>query len=262
MKFKQNDLFGSSDNSFKKVRLNELIPHPKNTTLHPEVEDEKEIERIKQSILEQGLINPICCKEENGRYVILSGHLRHKALTCLVNEGYEHYHEIQVKIVSFDTEEDELEYLLDANALTRRTTDYTKMMHIATYSQIYDEKKKNSELNIGDSEQAYISQKMGISKRQVCKFLFIRNNLEEKVINEIISGNEMSLNKLYQRMKELEIQEMGLDEKDIKKSLISDINFTDENISFSVKTEKTLQKVSKDLERLNKSVLSLLQCKD
>lgn len=261
MKYQQNDLFANNENGLKKVRLSELRPHPKNAMLHPEIEDEKEIERMKQSVLLQGLINSICCKEENGKYIILSGHLRYKALISLVNLGYTQFNEIQVKIVSFDNEEDEMEYLLDANALTRRNTDYTKMMHIAAYSAIYDEKKKCNKVQVGVSEQVFISEKMGISKRQVCKFLYIRNNLDDELIDEIIKGNEVSLNKLYQRMKDLEIQDIGLDRKAVKKRLISD-NIENRNFDLTVKTKKTLQKVSKDLEKLNGSTTTLLQSED
>lgn len=251
----------SNENGLKKVKLSELKPHPQNVILHPDMEDEIEIERLKNSILQQGLIHPICCKEENGKYIILSGNLRYKALMSLVNGGHQQFSEVYVKIVSFDNEKDELEYLLDANAISRRKTDYAKMMYVSAYQKMYDEKKERNELNVGISEQAYISEKMGISKRQVCKFIYIRNNLDNSLIKEIIDGNKMSLNKLYQRMKDLELQDIRLDRKDVKDQLIT-ANQADREFKLTVKTKKTLQKVSKDLERLDGSTMSLLECSE
>src|SRR5690554_1456371 len=130
----------NADSVYKKVSLKELKANSLNRYIYLAQEDENQLEKLKASIRANGLINPIVCKEKDGVFTILSGHLRKRALSELVQEGLNQYQEVQIIVVDVD-EEFELEYLLDANVVKRHKTDFSKMMEVRGYSSSYEKLK-------------------------------------------------------------------------------------------------------------------------
>lgn len=252
---------------YEVVDISKLEKHSNNSKIFLEIEDQVAHENLKSSILERGLIHPIVCKRSKKGYVIISGHRRHQALSALVKDGHFQFSSTRIKVVSFDSEMAEMEYILDANITNREISDYSKMMSVYEYSHIYDYKKKNRQLPSGLSQQVFVADKMKMGTRQVAKYLFIINNLEKELITEVLKNDEMSLNKLYIRIKELGIKDTeascGLSNIVNEPSNEPPVELVDQQQDIeakplNAKTRRHVERLVKDLVKINETSKSIL----
>lgn len=94
--------------NIEKININLIVPYKRNAKRHPK----KQIERIKQSILEFGFNDPLAVDENN---VIIEGHGRYEALKQL---GYKNVECIRLTNL---TEEQKKSYILIHNKLNMET---------------------------------------------------------------------------------------------------------------------------------------------
>ena len=88
-----------------------LVPHPKNVF---SMEHDEEYETLKKAIAEYGITNPILCYEDEGKYIILSGHRR---TSCAIELGL---NAVPVNVIEkFDNDIDALTLLGIENMSTR-----------------------------------------------------------------------------------------------------------------------------------------------
>ena len=90
--------------NIEKININLIVPYERNAKRHPK----KQIERIKQSILEFGFNDPLAVDENN---IIIEGHGRYEALKQL---GYKNVECIRLTNLS---EEQKKSYILIHNKL-------------------------------------------------------------------------------------------------------------------------------------------------
>ena len=94
--------------NIEKININFIVPYKRNAKRHPK----KQIERIKQSILEFGFNDPLAVDENN---IIIEGHGRYEALKQL---GYKNVECIRLANL---TEEQKKSYILIHNKLNMET---------------------------------------------------------------------------------------------------------------------------------------------
>lgn len=68
------------DDTILKLELNVLLENSKNSYIYLDEEDECQFANLKESIRTEGLIHPLVAKNTNGKYILISGHRRLKAL--------------------------------------------------------------------------------------------------------------------------------------------------------------------------------------
>jgi len=112
----------------------------------------KDFERLKKQIQKLGIYKPLIACEENGKYIILGGNMRLRALQEL---GYK---EVELSIVEAKTEKEKIEYSLSDNDRVG-----------------YYEEEKLAELVYPylkeiDLEEFKIDLEDSISLRQICEF--------------------------------------------------------------------------------------------
>lgn len=103
------------DGQIIKVNISELKPHPRNEEIYGVNED---ITELKEKIRKNGLVTTLTITGDN---VILSGNRRWKSCKQLVEEGDNRFCSVDCEVRNFDSEEDELEYLVISNDTREKT---------------------------------------------------------------------------------------------------------------------------------------------
>ena len=97
------------ENQIVKRKISDLKPHPQNEKIYGINED---VSDIKDSILKDGISDPLKITNDN---TIISGHRRWKVCCELVSEGHSAFDEVDCIIEHYDSIEDEINDLINAN---------------------------------------------------------------------------------------------------------------------------------------------------
>lgn len=96
-------------------RLDELTPHPRNEEIYGVNE---EVSTLVEKIRKSGVVTTLIITDDN---VIISGNRRWKSCKQLAAEGDKRFCSVDCEVKSFDSEEDELEYLVICNDTREKT---------------------------------------------------------------------------------------------------------------------------------------------
>ncbi len=96
-------------------RLDELTPHPRNEEIYGVNED---VSALVEKIRKSGVVTTLIITDDN---VIISGNRRWKSCKQLVVEGDKRFCSVNCEVKTFDSEEDELEYLVICNDTREKT---------------------------------------------------------------------------------------------------------------------------------------------
>jgi len=183
------------------VPVASIVDHPDNHLIYLEIEDAQSFQNLKQDIFENGIIHIPVCKKSGGDFVLVDGHRRLAVIRALIHEGHTQFDSIDIKLIRFSSEIDELDYMLAANVKVRKPSDYSRMMQIAAYSKIYDDRRKNNFIKKEMSRSNFIAQHMLMSERQVNKFLYIHNRFSKDEIKELLTDPSNTINRFYASLK-------------------------------------------------------------
>ena len=181
--------------------VNSLISRPENVP-YDKIEDnpdnifsandtEAEIEQLASSIENMGLIHrPAVSAQEDGTYLILSGHRRVRAM-----RDFLHYETIPVEV--YDNLSPEIESLIvyDANFVVRdNLTAEDKLVAYETYKDKLETMEENGELNnllgYNGSIKKYIADRLGVSERTIRRLKNVSENATAEEREEIRSGDK------------------------------------------------------------------------
>ena len=132
------------DGQIIKINISELKPHPRNEEIYGVNED---ITELKEKIRKNGLVTTLTVTGDN---VILSGNRRWKSCKQLVEEGDNRFCTVDCEVRNFDSEEDELEYLVISND-TREKTIEQKAREAQTLIEV--EKKRAEKRRLATLKQ-------------------------------------------------------------------------------------------------------------
>ena len=149
---KENILSG---NNLKTVSLSEIIENEKNVLFRELTE--KEMEELKSSIQEVGLLEPLVVVQEGEQYKLISGHQRKKALEELGMD------KVAVNIVNLQDEDEELA-LIHANIKQRKLNDMELARVIKAEKEIIQQKIKKGTLKNQGRAIEQVANNLEISK--------------------------------------------------------------------------------------------------
>jgi len=206
--------------TFIKVQLNQLHEHDFNEEVYPSQADNETVRQVMESILTNGFDGVITCtKRGTDRYIIVSGHIRYRALSQLVKEGHTQFNEVMVYLKEFKSIQEEKMYILDMNNAKRSLNDIHQFKSIGIYLELY---RSNPDSDSSKrSEIQFLCDKLNLSERQIYKYLSIYKYYEgnvEKSIQEI--NKHGSVNKTVQF---LEKEKLGSKPSFVKKNTIKSI---------------------------------------
>ena len=174
----------------KKIKLNQLLEAPQEWNFYRKL-PAKKMQELIDSILTVGLLNPIIVwEQDNGNYMILSGHNRVRAYSILnknSKDGKE-YSAIEAIIKQKDEINEEIakQIIIDTNWVQRDLSTSEKVKSIMTkYTQL----KKISKLNKNYFDiNSLIAKEYNLTKRQIINYKTL-NKLIPKIQQSIDDGN-------------------------------------------------------------------------
>ena len=225
---KENILSG---NNLKTVSLSEIVENEKNVLFRELTE--KEMEELKSSIREVGLLEPLVVVQEGELYKLISGHQRKKALEEL---GIE---KVAVNIVNLQDEDEELA-LIHANIKQRKLNDMELARVIKAEKEIIQQKIKKGTLKNQGRAIEQVANNLEISKDKAKRL--DRLNLLIPELQLLVEQGKITTGKA---------QEIGLLDIETQKILYSSLK---ENIE-----EFSLEEIKKIKQHDETKRLELLQ---
>lgn len=226
---KENILSG---NNLKTVSLSEIIENEKNVLFRELTE--KEMEELKSSIQEVGLLEPLVVVQEGELYKLISGHQRKKALEEL---GIE---KVAVNIVNLQDEDEELA-LIHANIKQRKLNDMELARVIKAEKEIIQQKIKKGTLKNQGRAIEQVANNLEISKDKAKRL--DRLNLLIPELQLLVEQGKITTGKA---------QEIGLLDVETQKILYSSLKENIEKFSLEEIKKIKQQDETKRLDLLKK----------
>ena len=186
----------------QKISLDKIVTHPTFQTLLPI--NEKELANIVKDMEENGFdkSKPICIwREEN---VLIDGYTR---FTAAKEAGLSEIYKYEM---SFDTEQEALEYAMKQQLNRRNLNDAGKIMLIEKLDNLRNPGRKSSDPEAdaeprGKSAQA-LAESLGIGTRTVERARHVLANADEETLEEVKSG-KTSINQAAKKIKQQKDEE-------------------------------------------------------
>lgn len=226
---KENILSG---NNLKTVSLSEIIENEKNVLFRELTE--REMEELKSSIQEVGLLEPLVVVQEGEKYKLISGHQRKKALEELGMD------KVAVNIVNLQDEDEELA-LIHANIKQRKLNDMELARVIKAEKEIIQQKIKKGTLKNQGRAIEQVANNLEISKDKAKRL--DRLNLLIPELQLLVEQGKITTGKA---------QEIGLLDVETQKILYSSLKENIEKFSLEEIKKIKQQDETKRLDLLKK----------
>lgn len=226
---KENILSG---NNLKTVSLSEIIENEKNVLFRELTE--REMEELKSSIQEVGLLEPLVVVQEGEQYKLISGHQRKKALEELGMD------KVAVNIVNLQDEDEELA-LIHANIKQRKLNDMELARVIKAEKEIIQQKIKKGTLKNQGRAIEQVANNLEISKDKAKRL--DRLNLLIPELQLLVEQGKITTGKA---------QEVGLLDVETQKILYSSLKENIEKFSLEEIKKIKQQDETKRLDLLKK----------
>ena len=150
------------------------------------------VDALSESIKENGLQEPLVVyKNEDKKYVIISGHTRYRAITKLRNEGGNEatFESIPCAVKNFipENEIDERFYLALHNQ-SREKTNRDRLLDFNSYNDYYEAHKDT----IGQAKGKFLASNMGVSREIIRRYIVVTSKLI-KDIYKYVENDEISI---------------------------------------------------------------------
>lgn len=221
-----------SGNNLKTVSISEIIENEKNILFRELTE--KEMEELKSSIQEVGLLEPLVVTQEGENYKLISGHQRKKALMEL---GIE---KVAVNIVNLQDEDKELA-LIHANIKQRKLNDMELARVIKAEKEIIQNKIKKGTLKNQGRAIKQVAENLDMSEDKAKRL--DRLNLLIPELQKLVEQGKITTGKA---------QEIGLLDVETQKILYSSLKENIEKFSLEEIKKIKQQDETKRLDLLKK----------
>lgn len=220
---KVNNIEAKDSFNLRMIDIDKLIPSDKN------IYGMRDIEELAADIKENGLYHNLVVKPTNGKYEILSGERRYRALVQLGET------KIPCKVLNENIDDVDSEIILiQANAKARELNDSEKRKQVERLEELLKIKKSNGD-NIKGKLKENIADTMGISPAQTQRYMTINHKLIPE-LKELLDNNKITMTKAFDFAK--------LDEE-MQKNMYE---FLKDNIDASNDTIEALKREIKDKE--------------
>ena len=216
----------SKDMRYKKIFIDDIDPSDYNQ--YPM----EEIEELAYNIKESGLLHPITLfKKKDGRYMILSGERRYRAMRYNYENGDDRWEEIPSIIKEAELDERLLKrYIRRGNANRESLAVDLKIKIVEEALVDFELSKSAGEVPTGMLKRKWISMDTGFSERSVQDYL---NQIEKSHQTE----------KKEQKQSDEKMNKFGSLQESFTKVLRVPVKITDKKITLSIKNEEDIQRI-------------------
>lgn len=178
--------------------ISQIIPNPANKKIY----STKDIGRLAQSIELSGKVLQnlvVRDEDENGHYMLISGHRRLMACDMLVREGMEQYRKVNVLIEREPDSRIEELLLIESNASSRELTDGEKAAQAERTTELCRELK--AEQKLPGRVRDIVAGLLDMSTSQLARYHAIVSNTTEPKLMERFNTGTMSTAAAYEAQK-------------------------------------------------------------
>ncbi|BFL39143.1 hypothetical protein K400107F7_07930 [Agathobaculum massiliense] len=181
--FKITDMLPQSDTSTKakenrRISYYDLVPSADNFYSMQDIDELKAAIELAGRVLHNLVVVP----QGNGKYKILSGHRRHRAIGELLNEGKDQYEFLPCAVVDDESDLARQTILIAANS-QREKTAWDKLEEVR---QMRDIARKTKERHgIPGRVRDLVAKSLNVSNSRIAKYDSILNNLIPSLLDEI-----------------------------------------------------------------------------
>lgn len=171
--------------TIKPIKYDNLVPSEDNFYSMREIEELKTAIELAGRVLNNLVVTPL----EDGKYKILSGHRRHRAVGMLLDEGKTEYEFLPCSVEQIDDTDRavrEQVLLIAANSQREKTT-WDKLEEVRRMRDLQRQAKAEQGLN--GRVRDLVARSLNISSSRVAKYDSILNNLISPLMEEIKADN-------------------------------------------------------------------------
>lgn len=181
--FKLTDMLPQSDTSTKaqenrRISYYDLVPSADNFYSMQDIDELKAAIELAGRVLH----NLIVVSQGNGKYTILSGHRRHRAIGELLNEGKDQYEFLPCTVVDDESDLAQQTVLIAANS-QREKTAWDKLEEVRQMRDIA--RKAKEQHGIPGRVRDLVAKSLNVSNSRIAKYDSILNNLIPTLMDEI-----------------------------------------------------------------------------
>lgn len=181
--FKLTDMLPLSDTSTKakenrRISYYDLVPSADNFYSMQDIDELKAAIELAGRVLHNLVVVP----QGNGKYTILSGHRRHRAIGELLNEGKDQYEFLPCTVVDDESDLAQQTFLIAANS-QREKTAWDKLEEVRQMRDIA--RKAKEQRGIAGRVRDLVAKSLNVSNSRIAKYDSILNNLIPTLMDEI-----------------------------------------------------------------------------
>ena len=181
--FKLTDMLPQSDTSTKakenrRISYYDLVPSADNFYSMQDIDELKAAIELAGRVLHNLVVVP----QGNGKYTILSGHRRHRAIGELLNEGKDQYEFLPCTVVDDESDLAQQTVLIAANS-QREKTAWDKLEEVRQMRDIA--RKAKEQHGIPGRVRDLVAKSLNVSNSRIAKYDSILNNLIPTLMDEI-----------------------------------------------------------------------------
>jgi len=165
-----------------------LIPLDKLVASETNFYELRNIDELADSILNEGLHQPIIVVRDNSNYRVISGHRRMTALKQLAEEYPEEFKMAPCIIKTYENAIVEQMALINSNATARVLSDYEKMLQAVELKKLFQAAEENG-LKIKGKKRTLIADTLSTSETQIARFETIDRHLSKDFLQAFKNGN-------------------------------------------------------------------------
>ncbi len=175
----------TKQHTMKQISYYDLVPSEDNFYSMQEIEELKTAIELAGRVLDNLVVTPL----EDGKYKILSGHRRHRAVGMLLDEGKTEYEFLPCSVEQItDTEREVREkVLLIAANSQREKTAWDKLEEVRHMRDL--QRQAKAERGLNGRVRDLVARSLNISSSRVAKYDSILNNLIPSLMEEIKADN-------------------------------------------------------------------------
>lgn len=173
------------DHTIERISYSKLVPSEDNFYSMQEIEELKTAIELAGRVLNNLVVTPL----EDGKYKILSGHRRHRAVGMLLDEGKTEYEFLPCSVEQIDDTDRAVreQVLLIAANSQREKTAWDKLEEVRRMRDLQRQAKAEQGLN--GRVRDLVARSLNISSSRVAKYDSILNNLISPLMEEIKADN-------------------------------------------------------------------------
>lgn len=173
------------EHTIERISYSKLVPSEDNFYSMQEIEELKTAIELAGRVLNNLVVTPL----EDGKYKILSGHRRHRAVGMLLDEGKTEYEFLPCSVEQIEDADRavrEQVLLIAANSQREKTT-WDKLEEVRRMR--YLQRQAKAEQGLNGRVRDLVARSLNISSSRVAKYDSILNNLISPLMEEIKADN-------------------------------------------------------------------------